>query len=130
MIRRPPRSTLFPYTTLFRSLVRARDRGRLPVSLCRRIWMGGGVWAVRSTLRRVVERSCEVVRPRTRRDGRRGLRPALAAFHLPDVVVVCRLDDRPGRLGRPRVPRADRARAPVLSLPASRRFEPPRPFRT
>src|SRR4051794_41248798 len=26
MIRRPPRSTLFPYTTLFRS-----DRGRLPV---------------------------------------------------------------------------------------------------
>src|SRR2546429_1265268 len=26
MIRRPPRSTLFPYTTLFRSLVGARDR--------------------------------------------------------------------------------------------------------
>src|SRR3712207_7082132 len=26
MIRRPPRSTLFPYTTLFRSLVRTRDR--------------------------------------------------------------------------------------------------------
>src|SRR2546426_7153012 len=26
MIRRPPRSTLFPYTTLFRSVVRARDR--------------------------------------------------------------------------------------------------------
>jgi len=24
MIRRPPRSTLFPYTTLFRSVVRAR----------------------------------------------------------------------------------------------------------
>src|SRR3989449_7563147 len=30
MIRRPPRSTLFPYTTLFRSLVdRAHDRRRL-----------------------------------------------------------------------------------------------------
>src|SRR3712207_7735416 len=31
MIRRPPRSTLFPYTTLFRSRVRQRedmDRGR------------------------------------------------------------------------------------------------------
>src|SRR2546422_1619032 len=29
MIRRPPRSTLFPYTTLFRSLETARrDRGR------------------------------------------------------------------------------------------------------
>src|SRR3989475_8915864 len=27
MIRRPPRSTLFPYTTLFRS--RSRDQGRL-----------------------------------------------------------------------------------------------------
>src|SRR3989442_263178 len=26
MIRRPPRSTLFPYTTLFRSPVAARDR--------------------------------------------------------------------------------------------------------
>src|SRR5256885_11754143 len=28
MIRRPPRSTLFPYTTLFRSPVRARGRRR------------------------------------------------------------------------------------------------------
>src|SRR2546422_5449665 len=27
MIRRPPRSTLFPYTTLFRSLGGKRDRG-------------------------------------------------------------------------------------------------------
>src|SRR2546430_17686404 len=29
MIRRPPRSTLFPYTTLFRSAERLRDRGGL-----------------------------------------------------------------------------------------------------
>src|SRR3712207_6861573 len=29
MIRRPPRSTLFPYTTLFRSLVHQPDRQRL-----------------------------------------------------------------------------------------------------
>src|SRR3712207_8122241 len=28
MIRRPPRSTLFPYTTLFRSLARAQGSGR------------------------------------------------------------------------------------------------------
>src|SRR2546422_11340016 len=28
MIRRPPRSTLFPYTTLFRSLVRRRQHRR------------------------------------------------------------------------------------------------------
>src|SRR5438270_7481402 len=30
MIRRPPRSTLFPYTTLFRSLDRERQRDRRP----------------------------------------------------------------------------------------------------
>src|SRR5258707_11151065 len=28
MIRRPPRSTLFPYTTLFRSFAQGRDYGR------------------------------------------------------------------------------------------------------
>src|SRR2546430_12753330 len=34
MIRRPPRSTLFPYTTLFRSVHRvAEDRDRLVVAL-------------------------------------------------------------------------------------------------
>src|SRR2546430_7886994 len=31
MIRRPPRSTLFPYTTLFRSFVDEYARGRTPV---------------------------------------------------------------------------------------------------
>src|SRR2546422_7690241 len=30
MIRRPPRSTLFPYTTLFRSPARPRAPGRVP----------------------------------------------------------------------------------------------------
>src|SRR2546430_11500061 len=30
MIRRPPRSTLFPYTTLFRSARRSRARARNP----------------------------------------------------------------------------------------------------
>src|SRR3989449_8905923 len=29
MIRRPPRSTLFPYTTLFRSIAKAQDRSAL-----------------------------------------------------------------------------------------------------
>src|SRR2546421_7747098 len=33
MIRRPPRSTLFPYTTLFRSA--GRNRGRVSASLLR-----------------------------------------------------------------------------------------------
>src|SRR5205809_3514415 len=33
MIRRPPRSTLFPYTTLFRSRVSARDDGPVQLDL-------------------------------------------------------------------------------------------------
>src|SRR6266704_5992692 len=37
MIRRPPRSTLFPYTTLFRS-ARAADRPWASASCTRRIW--------------------------------------------------------------------------------------------
>src|SRR2546422_4553523 len=31
MIRRPPRSTLFPYTTLFRSLFQGGNRGSIPL---------------------------------------------------------------------------------------------------
>src|SRR2546430_13431390 len=34
MIRRPPRSTLFPYTTLFRSRERPAARSLLPVPEC------------------------------------------------------------------------------------------------
>src|SRR2546429_3549952 len=37
MIRRPPRSTLFPYTTLFRSLARHDQGGFLGVSDLRRM---------------------------------------------------------------------------------------------
>src|SRR5260370_4542611 len=36
MIRRPPRSTLFPYTTLFRSCERRARRRRQPVAVARR----------------------------------------------------------------------------------------------
>src|SRR2546430_11655440 len=39
MIRRPPRSTLFPYTTLFRSLHGCRDRAQDGVSI---LAAGGG----------------------------------------------------------------------------------------
>src|SRR2546425_9279516 len=35
MIRRPPRSTLFPYTTLFRSLQHAIDEGVLTQNVAR-----------------------------------------------------------------------------------------------
>src|SRR3712207_8168868 len=36
MIRRPPRSTLFPYTTLFRSLIRLSERTPEEVISCAR----------------------------------------------------------------------------------------------
>src|SRR2546430_11160296 len=35
MIRRPPRSTLFPYTTLFRSAARLRQKNRLSRQVAR-----------------------------------------------------------------------------------------------
>src|SRR5437899_4058025 len=54
MIRRPPRSTLFPYTTLFRSHVRYLRRSRPACGLApgghRRIrarFLNGGRWRVR-----------------------------------------------------------------------------------
>src|SRR5947209_12184027 len=34
MIRRPPRSTLFPYTTLFRSVISVMTRSGLNCSIC------------------------------------------------------------------------------------------------
>src|SRR2546421_9660497 len=38
MIRRPPRSTLFPYTTLFRSWRRARTFSTIPASAARNVF--------------------------------------------------------------------------------------------
>src|SRR3712207_7757095 len=40
MIRRPPRSTLFPYTTLFRSLAVNRPRAFTKAELQERLWSG------------------------------------------------------------------------------------------
>src|SRR5256885_16113225 len=48
MIRRPPRSTLFPYTTLFRS---QKPRPRIAV----RVWDGGGHQLLRLEAQRVHE---------------------------------------------------------------------------
>src|SRR4051794_41361103 len=43
MLRRPPRSTLFPYTTLFRSLLRCDARGpRAPPARARVPGLAGG----------------------------------------------------------------------------------------
>src|SRR3712207_6930570 len=56
MIRRPPRSTLFPYTTLFRSTpfgmylgfrLRARhERGMVQDADERSLWRFGGLWGL------------------------------------------------------------------------------------
>src|SRR2546430_15225028 len=81
MIRRPPRSTLFPYTTLFRSwplrLRRRHVRGRIGASVLRlvlpqvrgefRLRLGQAVWlplrgAVRHVLRSFLLRSVPVLR--------------------------------------------------------------------
>src|SRR5256885_11922943 len=65
MIRRPPRSTLFPYTTLFRSLLlRLRARGRPPprrVRVCRPSRRVGGAVGLRRTrvARRAASRRSE-----------------------------------------------------------------------
>src|SRR5207248_9884585 len=50
MIRRPPRSTLFPYTTLFRSCSKERE-GSSPSSPTARAdeWMGPGIRDRKST---------------------------------------------------------------------------------
>src|SRR2546430_7254413 len=63
MIRRPPRSTLFPYTTLFRSL--ARD----PALSRRRLALGGSVadGAVRRRPRTPAQRYLRACRARRRR---------------------------------------------------------------
>src|SRR3989442_10029568 len=60
MIRRPPRSTLFPYTTLFRS-VQARPGCRLPLYVRRDRGAGGPGAAPRPgvRLRRAAQRSVE-----------------------------------------------------------------------
>src|SRR2546430_11552076 len=57
MIRRPPRSTLFPYTTLFRSQQRAGERGqrREPGEQQQRRYRVG-------TSRRMLERGCRPLR--------------------------------------------------------------------
>src|SRR3712207_8825130 len=43
MIRRPPRSTLFPYTTLFRSLLECTNRRVLAVDVIADLGRGHGV---------------------------------------------------------------------------------------
>src|SRR3712207_7594021 len=52
MIRRPPRSTLFPYTTLFRSGVHVADSVTPDETVGRRVGADGDVLDVRHTVAR------------------------------------------------------------------------------
>src|SRR3989454_8066335 len=115
MIRRPPRSTLFPYTTLFRSGLRER-LARLPVhvrpSLPRlsvlslpvlaETGLGRGCLRRRCPVRALQVGLCLVRGPVSKkyRCVRRGRRPVLL-FRV-DLLRLCGGDSRRGdRVGRP-----------------------------
>src|SRR2546422_9805410 len=86
MIRRPPRSTLFPYTTLFRShTVRVLER---------RVLFG---WPGLERPHQVVERGPGALCDQVLRDRARSLRPALicpARVIVPALEPVVRPEDR------------------------------------
>src|SRR2546422_4635486 len=96
MIRRPPRSTLFPYTTLFRSAVAgvAGEADNGPIQLLQRLALGGGRGF---THRRSSPRSVSGTRPRHRRPGFgnrfRGRPTAVGALHVGQTVIS--LSDAP-----------------------------------
>src|SRR2546427_6549729 len=98
MIRRPPRSTLFPYTTLFRSAVAAEDPGPSAALVCGGESAPGRVCGVR---RRIAERGEPgVARGGDRRlllaacDGQPGAREGLSLEPLRRI----RLEPVPGRV--------------------------------
>src|SRR2546423_11457951 len=64
MIRRPPRSTLFPYTTLFRSRAGATDRRTASVD------DGGITGAIRYATKRRVNLFCKLLRAKVYKKGR------------------------------------------------------------
>src|SRR3712207_7877207 len=82
MIRRPPRSTLFPYTTLFRSRARGRRQGR------RRL-------LARVAARAEADRGGRDGRGRLRRPGLRPRRARRSEEHTSELqsrqYLVCRL---------------------------------------
>src|SRR5260370_30386020 len=90
MIRRPPRSTLFPYTTLFRSLLRRRSgAGRFPGRI-REIRRQPPCRRQAAALRRDV--LDQIAARRRERSGRRYLRSEEHTSELQSHLnLVCRL---------------------------------------
>src|SRR4028118_1922991 len=76
MIRRPPRSTLFPYTTLFRSAAGARSADPLPRGARR---LRGRPAAAEPQIGRAVQQEC---RDRSRMPSSAWKKDGLPALHL------------------------------------------------
>src|SRR3989449_9282446 len=119
MIRRPPRSTLFPYTTLFRALLhRAADvgLGRVPRATAHVGDAAGGDLALRGSVLSRARRGRDVrgapaAGPPAAAVARRGPPPARPRARASHARSVSR---EPGAGGRPAVagvPRGGRARA-------------------
>src|SRR2546429_3089440 len=86
MIRRPPRSTLFPYTTLFRS----QQLGKLVVALCRAVLHAGFDYRVASLLRLVLDGDRQRDRKSTRLNSSHGY-ISYAVFCLKKKKVLGRV---------------------------------------
>src|SRR2546422_10545904 len=97
MIRRPPRSTLFPYTTLFRSLVGALGRGEAGEGVAAMLPLDARQLLADELQRLVPGRLAERLVPR-RRGGDAG--PDVHVQPLEQRQLAPRLADGAGR-GRP-----------------------------
>src|SRR2546425_6533251 len=109
MIRRPPRSTLFPYTTLFRSRARAqllvREAG-IAQTVAERVQRRALEESIGPAFHAVVVERRQVVDALVERDGQPAARIVVAEQHVRDrgsgrLTGIPRLDDRRDVLLRP-----------------------------
>src|SRR2546422_4421821 len=103
MIRRPPRSTLFPYTTLFRSVLAAAllETGRFRYADALYVWgilAGSGVGLLASTLGRLYSSTYYALR-----DTRTPLRFALVRVGLTTILGYLFAIPVPRLLGIPQI---------------------------
>src|SRR6202453_3364165 len=90
MIRRPPRSTLFPYTTLFRSpCIRALETSALPqITACRQQFNNRSEEHT-SELQSPIHLVCRLLLEKKRNGRRNGLRPILECSHGKPEMQNC-----------------------------------------
>src|SRR5256885_13329394 len=88
MIRRPPRSTLFPYTTLFRS----SSYKELPICSGHRKWVRAGLFSARRESIQWLERATKVHPAKSREGSAKQLRSEEHTSELQSPCnLVCRL---------------------------------------